>query len=129
YPSGKLARKQSFLVTAAGPGVQFVFGLLLVALAQRVEIPDGSLFAPFLRDLILVSIVWAVLNCLPVYPLDGGQMLAAVLGPQKQRYVHLISAIVALTIGLAGYLYLGTILLPIFMALFAWHNWQSYSSG
>lgn len=128
YPSGQLDRKQSFLVTAAGPGVQFAFGLLLVVLAQRIEIPQGSLFGPFLGNLILVSIFWAVLNCLPIYPLDGGQMLAAVLGPQKQRYVHLISAIVAVALGLAGYVILQSILLPIFMAFFAWQNWQSFQA-
>lgn len=128
YPSGQLNRKQSFLVTVAGPAVQFALGVLLIVLARYIAIPEGSLFRPFIRDLIWVSIAWSVLNCLPVYPLDGGQMLAAILGPQKQRYVHLISAIVALSIGLAGYAFLGTLLLPIFMALFAWQNWQAFQS-
>jgi len=56
-------------------------------------------------------------------------MLAAILGPQKQRYVHLVGAIVAAAIGLAGYFFLGTFLLPIFMAFFAWQNWQSFQAG
>lgn len=129
YPSGRLNRKQSFLVTAAGPGVQFVFGLLLIVLAQLIEIPEESLFGPFLSNLIIVSIFWSVLNCLPIFPLDGGQMLAAVLGPQKQRYVHLTGVIVAVALGLGGYFYLGTILLPIFMAFFAWQNWQSFQAS
>ena len=129
YPADRLDRRQSFLVTVAGPGVQFTFGILLIVLARMIEIPEGSLFGPFLRDLILVSLFWAVLNCLPIYPLDGGQMLAAILGPRKQRYVHLVGAIVAVAIGLAGYFLLGTILLPIFMAFFAWHNWQSFQAG
>lgn len=126
YPSGRLGRRQSFIVTAAGPAVQFVLGLLLIVLARNLTIPEGSLFGPFLTYLIWVSIAWAVLNCLPVYPLDGGQMLAAVLGPRKQRYVYLISAIVAASAGVAGYLFLGSWLLPIFMALFAWQNWQAF---
>ncbi|MFU8848952.1 MAG: metalloprotease [Opitutales bacterium] len=126
YPAGRLDRKQSFLVTAAGPAVQFAFGMLLIVLAQLIAIPEGSLFGPFLSNLILVSLFWAVLNCLPIFPLDGGQMLAAILGPQRQRYVYLTGTIVAVAIGLAGYLYLGTILLPIFMAFFAWQNWQSF---
>lgn len=129
YPSGRLNRKQSFLVTIAGPGVQFIFGLLVVALARFINLPAGPLFEYFLQYLILVSLVWAVLNCLPVYPLDGGQMLAAVLGPQKQRNVHLISAIAAIVLGLAGYAFLQTILLPIFMAFFAWQNWQSFQAS
>ena len=129
FPAGKLDRKQSFVVTAAGPVLQFVFGVLLIVLAPSISIPEGSLFLPFLRDLIWVSIAWSILNCLPVYPMDGGQMMAAILGPKKQHNVHLISSIVAVIIGVAGYLYLGTILLPIFMALFAWQNWQSYQAS
>ena len=129
FPAGKLDRKQSFVVTAAGPALQFVFGVLLIVLVPSISIPEGSLFLPFLRDLIWVSIAWSILNCLPVYPMDGGQMMAAILGPKKQHNVHLISSIVAVIIGVAGYLYLGTILLPIFMALFAWQNWQSYQAS
>ena len=129
FPSGKLGRKQLFVVTAAGPALQFAFGVLLIILAPNIAIPEGSLFLPFLRDLIWVSIAWSILNCLPVYPMDGGQMMAAILGPNKQHYVHLISSIVAVAVGIAGYLYLGTILLPIFMALFAWQNWQSYHAS
>lgn len=128
FPVGKLDRKQSFVVTAAGPVLQFVFGVLLIVLVPCISIPEGSLFLPFLRDLIWVSIAWSILNCLPVYPMDGGQMMAAILGPKKQHFVHLISSIVAVAVGIAGYLYLGTILLPIFMALFAWQNWQSYQA-
>ena len=129
FPAGKLDRKQSFVVTAAGPALQFVFGVLLIVLAPSISIPEGSLFLPFLRDLIWVSIAWSILNCLPVYPMDGGQMMAAILGPKKQHNVHLISSIVAVIIGVAGYLYFSTILLPIFMALFAWQNWQSYQAS
>ena len=128
FPVGKLDRKQSFVVTAAGPVLQFVLGVLLIVLVPSISIPEGSLFLPFLRDLIWVSIAWSILNCLPVYPMDGGQMMAAILGPKKQHFVHLISSIVAVAVGIAGYLYLGTILLPIFMALFAWQNWLLYQA-
>lgn len=129
FPAGKLTRQQSFMVTAAGPAVQFALGVLLIVLARNIAIPEGSLFLPFLSNLIWVSIAWSILNCLPVYPMDGGQMLAAILGPKKQHYVYLISSIVAVAVGIAGYLFLGTILLPIFMALFAWQNWQSYQTS
>jgi Zn-dependent protease len=126
FPPNRLTRLQSFLVTIAGPGVQLLAGILALFLGRLLPIPEGSLFGPFLGNFVLVSVVWAVLNCLPVYPMDGGQMLSAVLGPSRQRLVYLLSAVTALMVGLAGYAYLGTILLPIFMALFAWQNWQSY---
>lgn len=84
YPAGRLDRKQSFIVTAAGPGVQFVFGVTLILIKTVLPVPEGSLFGPFMFYLISVSLIWSILNCLPIYPLDGGQMLAAVLGPVKQ---------------------------------------------
>ena len=129
FPAGKLDRKQSFMVTVAGPALQFVFGLLLIIIAPNISIPEGSLFLPFIRYLIWVSILWSILNCLPVYPMDGGQMMVAILGPSKQHYVYLISSIVAVVVAIVGYLFLGSILLPIFMALFAWQNWQSYQTS
>lgn len=129
HPAGRLSRQQSFIVTAAGPAVQLTLGILLIVLANNIEIPAGSLFRPFLRDLIWVSLAWSILNCLPVYPMDGGQMLAAVLGPQRQHKVHLISSIVAVVIGVAGYLYLDALLLAVFMGLFAWQNWQAYQAS
>lgn len=128
YPAGRLDRRQSFIVTAAGPAIQLLLGVFLIVLARNIAIPEGSLMRPFLGDLIWVSILWSILNCLPVYPLDGGQMLAAVLGPHKKHYVHLISAIVAVAIGVGGYFRFGTILLPVFMAFFAWQNWQAFLS-
>ncbi|MDG1241785.1 MAG: hypothetical protein P8R37_07375 [Opitutae bacterium] len=128
FPEGQLSRKQSFLVTAAGPGLQLILGLILLAAYFFVPIPKESLLYTLVADLAGISIIWAVLNCLPVYPMDGGQMMAAALGPQRAHFVHLISATAALLIGLAAYFFLNSILLPLFMALFAWQNWQSFQS-
>lgn len=128
FPAGQLNRKQSFLVTAAGPALQLALGLLLLIVYRMVPIPEASLLKALLFNLISISIIWAILNCLPVYPMDGGQMMAAVLGPNRAHFVHLISAVVAVSIGLASYYYLNSFLLPIFMALFAWQNWQSFQA-
>ena len=128
FPAGQLNRKQSFLVTAAGPALQFALGILLFIIYRMVPIPDTSLLKALLFDLISISIIWAILNCLPVYPMDGGQMMAAVLGPKHAHFVHLISAVAAVLIGLAAYSYLQSILLPLFMAVFAWQNWQAFQA-
>lgn len=128
YPAGILNRKQSFLVTAAGPALQLALGILLLIIRKFIPIPTESLLNVLIFDLIGISIIWAVLNCLPIYPMDGGQMMAAVLGPQRAHFVHLISATCAVVIGLAAYAYLHSILLPLFMALFAWQNWQAFQA-
>ncbi|MFQ3224692.1 MAG: stage IV sporulation protein FB [Lentimonas sp.] len=128
FPAGKLSRKQSFLVTAAGPALQLTLGISLLIIRKFVPVPPESLLNALFYDLIAISIIWAILNCLPVYPMDGGQMMAAVLGPKRAHFVHLISAIAAVTIGVASYFYLNSFLLPIFMAMFAWQNWQSFQA-
>ncbi len=126
YPAGRLDRKQSFLVTAAGPTLQLTLGILLLVVSYFVAIPAESLLKALFLYLIQISIIWAILNCLPIYPMDGGQMLAAALGPKRSHYVHLIGALCAVIIGLAAFSLLQTWLLPLFMALFAWQNWQAF---
>lgn len=127
YPAGVLSRKQSFLVTAAGPGVQLLLGLGALLMLNLLPIPPASLLFDFVQYIVLVSIIWAILNCLPVYPMDGGQMLAAVLGPERQPFVYLIGAVVAVLIGLLAYLFLyQSWLLIIFMGFFAWKNWSDF---
>lgn len=126
YPAGQLNRKQSFVVTAAGPVLQLLLGILIGLGRLFVEIPPASLLNNFTYYLVLVSIFWAVLNCLPIYPMDGGQMLAAILGPKRQRYVYLTGAVCAAIIGILAYTQLTGIILPLFMGYFTWKNWQTF---
>jgi len=127
FPPNQLDRKQRFLVTAAGPGLQIALAILLLILDRFIPIPEGSLLARLVFYLVYVSILWAILNCLPVYPMDGGQMMAAILGPRREHLVYLISVFLAVFIGIAAF-FLNLLLLPIFMALFAWQNWQLYQN-
>ena len=128
YPIGVLSRTQSFLVTAAGPGLQILLALLLITLWKIIPIPPESLLNHLINNLVGVSIFWAILNCIPVYPMDGGQMMAAVLGPRREHLVYLISVFLAVFIGIASFL-INFLVLPILMALFAWQNWQMYQNS
>lgn len=128
YPAGQLNRKQSFLVTAAGPALQFALGTIVIILLQIIPVPQGSLLREFMRDIVIVSILWSVLNCIPIFPLDGGQMLSAILGPKREPTTYLIGTILAATIGIIAFLYLGDLLLIAFMAFFTWQNWQRYQA-
>lgn len=128
FPPGRLSRTQSFLVTAAGPGLQMILALLLYVFSRLIPIPPSSLLNVLVGNLILVSVFWAILNCIPVYPLDGGQMMAAILGPRREHLVYLISIFVAVFIGLSFFIVYKQPLLPIFMGLFAWQNWQLHQN-
>jgi Zn-dependent protease len=116
-------RKQDFLVTAAGPGAQ-----LLLALAVWLAIPHlthlRSVAGYFWMDLFAISLFWAVLNLLPVFPLDGGQMLRAALGPARERATLWISIVVAVSVAVLMLKFTGSFLFPIFLGLFAWQAWQ-----
>jgi Zn-dependent protease len=78
-------------VAAAGPGsnfVQLVIWALLAAVLARVVSPTGLAGGFWLAVAdagIKVNIMFALLNLLPVLPLDGGRMVASVL-PDRLSY-------------------------------------------
>jgi Zn-dependent protease len=125
YSGVRMTRPQSFIITAAGPAVQILLGLgVWIALSLLPD--DLNLRARyFLLVLGSISIIWAVLNLLPVLPLDGGQMLNAILGPERIRITLWVSLMVAAASGLLLYLAFKSILAPIFMGMFAWQSWQA----
>jgi Zn-dependent protease len=123
FPGSYFSQWQSFLVTAAGPAIQLMLGgLALFANYMMPELSD--MFRIFLTDLALVSIFWALLNLLPVIPLDGGQMMAALLGPQRRKLSLQVSMIAAVVcVALMWKFGIGT-LMPFYLLYFAWLNYQ-----
>lgn len=123
HPHGILSRRQSFLVTAAGPGVQILFGLLVLAVNLNVASMPSPHIEYFLWTLCVISLFWAILNCLPIYPLDGGQMLAAVLGPRRLKAVHTTGVVCAGILGVLAFAN-NQIFIAIFMGFFAYQNYK-----
>jgi membrane-associated protease RseP (regulator of RpoE activity) len=72
-----------------------------------------------------ISFIWALLNLLPILPLDGGQMLHAILGPKRVRITLWTTIICAVVIGGGYFMQTGSFILPIFMGLFAWQAFQA----
>lgn len=124
YSGVRLTRPQTFAVTAAGPVVQIFLGLAVLFLLPNLPkiTPQAGYF---LSTLVWISLAWALLNLLPILPLDGGQMLNTVLGPQRIKTTLWVTIIVAGGIGLAGLAYTHSFLLPIFMGMFAWQAFQA----
>jgi stage IV sporulation protein FB len=121
---------QQFILSLAGP----VAGLLLagcaVALQRLLPPAPGSATNRVLDAFTYVSIMWAKFNLLPILPLDGGQMLLALLeGVRKRPSVALASWIsVVASIALAGYMTWesGRVepFLLLWFGLFAFQNFQ-----
>lgn len=126
FPHSRFTRTQDFVVTAAGPAIQLVLGG--IAIAAYNLLPDASdAFRSFIMDLIIVSIFWAILNLIPVIPLDGGRIMAALLGPRRHKLCLQLSIGVAVAVS-AIMLFTGFgIFMPIFMLFFAWQNYQELS--
>ena len=125
FSEGRFTRRQSFLVTAAGPAIQIALGFLmaqlLTAMATSLS-PNGRYF---LWTLMAISYFWAILNLLPVLPLDGGQMLNAVLGPARIKITLWVTIVVAIAVGVGMFLQTRLILFPLFLGMFAWQAFQA----
>ncbi len=102
---------QRVLVSLAGPGIQLVlWGLLYLFLLFLAEHPENA-FGQFLesdskyaavvyaglRMMLRINLWWPVLNLLPIWPLDGGQITHQIL----RRFIPDRGALVALWISFA----------------------------
>lgn len=153
----RLSGMQRAWMIAAGPLGTVLFGLLgffLCLLLLNLPLPDiftissflisspfyafpmgeelsmnhgASMQLYFIGCMLFVSFWWTLLNILPIYPMDGGQFLAEFVRSPKK--VHLIGTITAIIAGILALLYMGSFLLPAFMAFFAYNNFKSYQSS
>jgi len=80
YPFGGIARIsqkpkncwEDLVISFAGPATNFLIAALIF--------PFDFLFAvQFVRFLLIINIVMGVFNLLPIYPMDGGRILNAIL--------------------------------------------------
>jgi stage IV sporulation protein FB len=89
--SNRLDRRwQRILVLLAGPGIQLVlWGVLAVNFKPIVLAvsPDRREAVAFVLEMLLqINLLWPILNLLPIWPLDGGQITREVCqGIMPQR--------------------------------------------
>jgi stage IV sporulation protein FB len=128
YPGGRLSRKQSFLVTAAGPAIQLLLaGLAFATLVYVPAIHQNPNVGYFFLILVRISMFWALLNLLPILPLDGGQLLNSALGPSRIKITLWVTIIVSVSV--AAYMLFRSgfrdLIFPIFLASFAFQAFQA----
>jgi len=123
FPDARFTRQQSFLVTAAGPAIQFALGAIAFLIYSSGFLPDTPI-KEFIWILFIISIFWAAINLVPVAPLDGGQMLHAILGPSKRALTLQISIFSALLGAVALYLFLHAFLFSILLLFLAFQNFK-----
>lgn len=126
YPKNRFNRLQDFLITAAGPAVQLILGAITLAIWWNLE--SDSMGKHFLFVLWAISFFWAIFNLMPIFPMDGGQLLNAILGPKRRTATHIIGICAALALGVFAIKY-GLIIAALFMGYFAFLNFQILQNG
>ena len=147
--TARLTRMQGVVMTAAGPLASLAVGLvtylilclyvgdfglasvLSVGFAFGVMPAEVLMAYPplamfFFFYLLEVSFWWTILNMLPIFPLDGGQIMQGLMKSRVQ--MHAISLTVAIVLSLA-FAVLGLWLLSIFMILLAVLNHKFYQES
>jgi len=141
---GVFTRMQGVIMTAAGPlftllnagaaalylcwlcgdvqeGAQLAYSAIFGCVPPvyfEVYSPAKILFAGYM---VQIGFWWAVLNLLPIFPLDGGQMMHGLM--VSPRRMHLISLVVALC-GVVISLAMGFWLMAVFLVLLAYLNYR-----
>ena len=92
------------LILLAGPGAGFMIVILSMLLTTDLILPADSfsnseVYWRAVNDLFWINLIWGILNLLPIWPLDGGQVAGVALGllnpSQGERWGHVISLLFA----------------------------------
>jgi stage IV sporulation protein FB len=128
---------QDILISLAGPVAGVVFAYLLVLLFNNVRaLANDEFFFRWFALMFRVNIAWAIFNLLPIYPLDGGQILrntTRIFLTERNSFVTTtwVSLVLAAAIIIFGLLqhqyFLATI--AFMLALENYQNWSAFKGG
>lgn len=100
YTGVHLSRVRQVIISLAGPFMGFALGAIVFVASRKLNVPADKKW--LVDQLLWVNIGWGIINLVPVVPLDGGHVLAAVLGPRNVFATWVISAIAAGAVALLG---------------------------
>jgi Zn-dependent protease len=152
WASVRMSPNQEIVITAAGPGAGFLFAAFILALtlglgaeAQTttllgfIPIPlavfmgGNQLLNYLIVTLIFINIFWGLINLLPVYPLDGGQIARQVFiqydpwdGTRKALW---LSVIVGGAMAVAGLAFFGSVYMALLFGMLAFQSYQTLTGG
>lgn len=117
-----LSRQEDVIISAAGPFTQLAAAVVMWWVLDAWK-PGSPLVYYTLRSFQHISIFWAVLNLLPIIPLDGGHISKALFGPMRQQMALKLSLVCAVIMALYAIQHFGLISM-VFFGLFAWNNYK-----
>jgi stage IV sporulation protein FB len=130
-PGSGLTRPQGMLVTLAGPAAGLALWLLVGYLAPGVfgrAMGESYVVSDAVTFLLFINLYWTLFNLLPILPLDGGQFVRNLLGPQHVVSARMLGGTVAV-LACLGALYIGQIYAAFFLGMLAVSNFRPAASG
>lgn len=151
YASVAPSPMQQIIITLAGPFAGFLLAALIIAgviltggsvaiglllgfipIPQLTSLPiGGSLVGQFISLMLWVNVFWGLINLLPVFPLDGGQVARNVLiqydpfgGARKSLW---LSVITGGLMALVGLIVFRSIYMAFLFGLLAFQSYQALS--
>jgi len=95
-----------FVLTLAEINVVVQFGLPMLVEIEVTEIVWTAALSRFINDVFFICVFWGIVNLLPIYPLDGGQiareLLTMVNRAEATRWSLMISFITAGLVAVAA---------------------------
>jgi len=126
--SRSLSPWRQLLISAAGPAVGLVIGSAALAVAIIAPPAAGSPAAFLVGDVVWVNLGWAVINLLPILPLDGGNIatsLAEMVWRERGRRVARVLSLAVTCLLVVWAISSGQLWIGVISAVLAWSNWQA----
>jgi Zn-dependent protease len=99
FHQNRLTRWRRIFVLFAGPGAGFLLFGVVLAYAIYSGGRESRLENAVVADLLSINLVWGVLNLMPLWPLDGGQITGvglSMISPRNgMRWTHTIALLTA----------------------------------
>lgn len=122
---GRYNRNQSIVITLGGPVVQLVLASVFY-LWLKVGPPIENLYVGYLVvSMVRVNFFWAILNLLPILPLDGGRLLGHLMHDRRPMLRAQIGAGCAAAVGLVLFAYTNSIFNLVLFGFLAYMNYQA----
>ena len=146
----QLSHRDQIIISGAGPAIQLLLGAFvgIVAILCGIYVPEFNWLADYLRldvgtprnpfacafvrFMVTSSIWWAMINLLPIYPLDGGHIAQHLIGIYRRTSglmeAHAVSAAVGIVLAFWCFTH-GMELNALFIASMVMNNIQTIQSG